>query len=158
MIPDQCLSVYFPLMNDHHMASAYAKNAAWDKKAIIRNRHNLFQHPALNFKWERKNKDGAQSWLNKECEKPIMNNWGLKTFCTRVNLNLDSVVVRKFTSSSVRVKNLLPMRQSLFYFSGVGKFCLAPGLRQLTRNVKNGVRILNFRSEVTYTPPRKTDE
>ena len=40
----------------------------------------------------------------------------------------------------------LPLRQSLFYFCGAGKFCLAHGLRQLIRDV----RTINFRSDVTY--------
>ena len=30
------------------------------------------------------------------------------------------------------------------------------GLRQLTRAIKSGVRILNFKSDVTYSLPRKT--
>ena len=42
-----------------------------------------------------------------------------------------------------------------FIFSGAGKFCLAHGLRQLTRDVKRDVRILNLRSDVTYSLPRK---
>ena len=42
-----------------------------------------------------------------------------------------------------------------FIFSGAGKFCLAYGLRQLTRDVKSDVRTLNFRSDVTNAPPRK---
>ena len=33
---------------------------------------------------------------------------------------------------------------------------LPNGLRQLTRDVKSDVRTLNFRSDVTYAPPRKT--
>ena len=33
-----------------------------------------------------------------------------------------------------------------FCFSGAGKFCLAHGLRQLTRNVTSDDKILNFRS------------
>ena len=41
-------------------------------------------------------------------------------------------------------------------FSGAGKFCLAHGLRQLTRDMKHDVRNLNFRSDVTFAPPRKT--
>ena len=41
-------------------------------------------------------------------------------------------------------------------FSGVGKAYFAHGLRQLTRDVKCEVRILNFRSDVTYALPRKT--
>ena len=41
-------------------------------------------------------------------------------------------------------------------FSGAGKCCLAHGLRKLTRDVKSDVRILNFRSDVTYPLPRKT--
>ena len=53
-------------------------------------------------------------------------------------------------------KSVLPMRQSLFNFSGSGKFCLAHGLKQLTRDVKNGVRILNLRSDVTYSLPLKS--
>ena len=40
-------------------------------------------------------------------------------------------------------------------FSGSGKFCLAHGLRQLTHN-KSDERAVNFRSDVTYVPPRKT--
>ena len=41
-------------------------------------------------------------------------------------------------------------------FSGAGKFCLALGLGQLTRDVKSDVRTLNFRSDVTYALPRRT--
>ena len=48
-----------------------------------------------------------------------------------------------------------PMRQSFFYYSDAGKFYLAHGLRQLTRDVKSDVRILNFRSDVTFVLPRK---
>ena len=44
----------------------------------------------------------------------------------------------------------------MLYFSGAGKFCPAHGLRQLTRDVKSDVGILNFRSDVTYALPRKT--
>ena len=40
--------------------------------------------------------------------------------------------------------------------SGALKFCLAHGLRQLTHGVKYDVRILNFRSAVTFAHPRKT--
>ena len=50
--------------------------------------------------------------------------------------------------------HFLPMRQSLFYFSGAGKFCLAHGLRQLTRVVKSDIRTFKFRSDVTYPPSR----
>ena len=45
------------------------------------------------------------------------------------------------------------MRQSLFYFSGAEKYWL----RQLTRDVKSDVRLLNFRSDVIFVPPRKKD-
>ena len=48
------------------------------------------------------------------------------------------------------------MRQSLFYFSDAGKYYLAHGLRQLTRDVKSDVRTLNFISDVTYAAARKT--
>ena len=48
----------------------------------------------------------------------------------------------------------LPLRESLFIFSGTGKFCLTHGLRQLTCDVKNDVR--NFISDVTYAASRKT--
>ena len=41
-------------------------------------------------------------------------------------------------------------------FSGAGKFCLAHGPRQLTRDVKCEVRTLDFRSDVTSAPSRKT--
>ena len=40
--------------------------------------------------------------------------------------------------------------------SGAGKFCLVHGLRQFTRDVKHDVRTLNFRSDVTSAPSRKT--
>ena len=59
-------------------------------------------------------------------------------------------------SPEMRLQFLLPMRQSLFYFSGSGKFCLPHGLRHLTRDDKSDVRILNFISDVTYALPRKT--
>ena len=41
-------------------------------------------------------------------------------------------------------------------FSGAGKFCLAHGLGQLTRNVKSDAGTLNFRSDVIVAPPWKT--
>ena len=44
---------------------------------------------------------------------------------------------------------VLPMRQSLFYFSGAKKFCLADGLRQLTRCQKSKVTSKLLMSEVT---------
>ena len=47
----------------------------------------------------------------------------------------------------------LPMRQSCSIFSSAGKFCLANGLRQLTGDVKHDIRVLNFRSDVTFAPP-----
>ena len=51
---------------------------------------------------------------------------------------------------------LLPKRHSLFYFfRGAGKFCLANGLRQLTRDAKSDVRTLNFRTDVIFASPRK---
>ena len=40
--------------------------------------------------------------------------------------------------------------------SGAGQFCLAYDQGQLTRNVKNDVRTLNFRSDVMFAPQRKT--
>ena len=49
----------------------------------------------------------------------------------------------------------LPMRQRDAIFSGAGKFCLAHGLRQLSRGVKSDVRILNDRNDVNSLP-RKT--
>ena len=48
------------------------------------------------------------------------------------------------------------MRKSLLYFSGAGSFCLAHGLRQLTRDVKSDVRTLNYRCDATFAPPRNT--
>ena len=50
----------------------------------------------------------------------------------------------------------LPMRQNSFYFSDAGKFCLVHGLRQLTRDIKHYIRTLNFISDATFAPPRKT--
>ena len=41
-------------------------------------------------------------------------------------------------------------------FNGAVKFGLAHGLRQINRNVKTDVRTLNFRSDVTFAPTRKT--
>ena len=41
-------------------------------------------------------------------------------------------------------------------FSGAGKFCLAHGPGQLTRDVKDDVRTHNFRSGITFAPSRKT--
>ena len=35
-------------------------------------------------------------------------------------------------------------------------YCLAHGLGQLTRAVKSNVKTLNFRSDVIFSPPRKT--
>ena len=40
-------------------------------------------------------------------------------------------------------------------FSGAGKFCLAYGLRQFTRDIKSDVSTLNLRSGVTFALPRK---
>ena len=48
------------------------------------------------------------------------------------------------------------MRQSLFYFSGAEKLCLAHWLKQLTRDVKSDVRTLNFISDVNFKPQQKT--
>ena len=48
------------------------------------------------------------------------------------------------------------MRQILLYFSVAGKFCLAHGLSQLTRDVKSDIRTLNFRIDVTFSLPLKT--
>ena len=45
------------------------------------------------------------------------------------------------------------MRQSLFYFSGAGKFCLVRGLRQFTCGVKSDAKTLNFSSDVMYALP-----
>ena len=42
------------------------------------------------------------------------------------------------------------------FCSGAGKFCVAHGLGQLTRDIKSDVRTLNFRIDVTFAPPRKT--
>ena len=39
--------------------------------------------------------------------------------------------------------------------SGAGKFCLAHGLRQLSRDAKLDVSILYFRSDVTFAPTHK---
>ena len=52
----------------------------------------------------------------------------------------------------------VPVRRSFFFsiFSGAGKFCLAHGLRQLTRDIKSDVRILNFRSDLSYSFPQKS--
>ena len=45
--------------------------------------------------------------------------------------------------------------ECVLFFSSAGKFCLAHGLRQLIRDVTSDIRILNFRSDVTYAPPQK---
>ena len=50
----------------------------------------------------------------------------------------------------------LPMRQSLFSFSGAGEICLVHGLRQLTYDVKSGIRSLNFISDVTCATTKNT--
>ena len=60
-----------------------------------------------------------------------------------------ALFLSKTIKKNLNLSYFLPMRQNLFYFSGAGKFCLAHGLRQLTREVKNDVRTLNFRSDVT---------
>ena len=50
----------------------------------------------------------------------------------------------------------LPMRQSLFiFFGGAGKFCLAHGLGQLTRDIKSDDRTLNFRNDGIFAPSGK---
>ena len=41
------------------------------------------------------------------------------------------------------------MQQGMFYFNSAGKFCLAHVLKQLTRDVKSDIKILNFISDVT---------
>ena len=51
---------------------------------------------------------------------------------------------------TMQTQFFLPIKQSLLFFSGAGKFYLAHGLRQLTRDDKSDVRILNFRNDVTY--------
>ena len=48
------------------------------------------------------------------------------------------------------------MTEFFYIFSGAGKFCLAHGLRQRTHDVKSDVRILDFRSDVTYLLQQKT--
>ena len=53
-------------------------------------------------------------------------------------------------------RTFLPMRQSCSILSGAEKFCLASGLRQLICDVKHDVRTLNFRSDVTFAQPQKT--
>ena len=57
----------------------------------------------------------------------------------------------------------LPMRQSLFYFSGTGKFCFAHGLRQLTREAKSDASCLqtlltrgNEYIQITFGVGRRT--
>ena len=50
----------------------------------------------------------------------------------------------------------LLLRQSLFYFQRCWKILSSHWLRQLTRDAKNDVRILNFRNDVTDALPRKT--
>ena len=49
----------------------------------------------------------------------------------------------------------LSVRQNLFYFNGAGKFCLAHRLSQHASDVKCDVKILNFKSDVIFAPPRK---
>ena len=41
-------------------------------------------------------------------------------------------------------------------FSGAGKLWFVHKLKQLTSDVKSDVKTLNFRSAVTFLPPRKT--
>ena len=41
-------------------------------------------------------------------------------------------------------------------FSSAGNFCLAHGLKQYTRNVKNDGRTKNFINDVPYAPLQKT--
>ena len=55
-------------------------------------------------------------------------------------------------------KCFLIYETDLFYFLYfyAGKFCLAHRLGQLTRDINCNVRILNFRSDVTYALPRET--
>ena len=47
------------------------------------------------------------------------------------------------------------MRQSLLFFSGAGKFYLAHGMRQLTRDIKGDVKTLYFSNDVIYALLRK---
>ena len=42
-------------------------------------------------------------------------------------------------------------------FSGAGKFCLAHELGQPTHDVKIDIRILSFKSDVIFAPPRNTE-
>ena len=44
----------------------------------------------------------------------------------------------------------------VLFLAVVEKFCLAHGLEQLSSDVKSYVRTLNFRSDFTFAPPRKT--
>ena len=56
----------------------------------------------------------------------------------------------RLQSTKVRIdRAFLPMRQSLFYFSDAYKFCLAHGLRQLTRDVKSDVKTVNYSISLT---------
>ena len=43
-----------------------------------------------------------------------------------------------------------------FVLSGAGKFCLAHGLRQLTREFKVTSELLNFRNDITYASLQNT--
>ena len=47
----------------------------------------------------------------------------------------------------------LPLRQSLLYFSGAGKFCPVHGMRQLTRDTKSDVSCLQTYKVAERTPP-----
>ena len=72
-------------------------------------------------------------------------------------------VVTRFHSYNTEVVLFLAVLEILSYlwdiicsiFSGARKFRLIHGLRQLICDVKSVVRILNFRSDVTYALPRK---
>ena len=81
----------------------------------------------------------------------------LRGSCSIINALLQKVIVHfnKYEHRSFRF--FLPLRQSSI-FSVAGKFCLAHGPRQLSRDVKHDVGTQNFRSDVTFALPQKTQK
>ena len=74
----------------------------------------------------------------------------------RLTINQEKNNKKKKKKKKKNDHSFLPKRPSFFYFSGAGKFCLAHGLRKLTRDIRSDVRTLNFRSDVTYLTQQKS--
>ena len=84
-----------------------------------------------------------------------MGNIGLKRERKKKQPHKEKVALS--TEANRKSQFFLPMRQSLFCLSGAEKICLAHGPRQLTRDVKSDILILDFRSNGKYATTKNTE-